>query len=205
VGGTLPLLGKLEGRLPRRSGLVITWGGLRGGIAMVLALAIPKAWPFRDLAIDIVFGTCLLTILVQGTTMARLLRWLGLSRDRSEQEKLQEIRGRLRALQAALRFLDRQREAGTVDPEMYEQVHDEMVQEMKALEIVRAQTRDIEDLMRREELSELRRQLLQVRKAALRQARVDGHVSETISRRLIGEIDEILHEMGKDEGKEHES
>ena len=58
--------------------------------------------------------------------------------------------------------------------------------------------------MRREELSELRRQLLQVRKAALRQARVDGHVSEAISRRLIGEIDETLHEMGKSE-EENES
>jgi len=199
VGVTLPLLGKLEGRLPKHSGLVITWGGLRGGIAMVLALAIPKAWPHRELAIDIVFGCCLLTILVQGTSMHRLLMWLGLARDRSEQEKLQEIRGRLRGLQAALRFLDRQREAGTVDPEMYEEIHEEMVQELKALEMVRAQTREVEDLMRREELSELRRQLLQVRKAALRQARVDGHVSETISRRLIGEIDQTLHEMGKSE------
>jgi CPA1 family monovalent cation:H+ antiporter len=204
VGGTLPLLSKLEGRLPRRTGLVITWGGLRGGIAMVLALAIPRAWPLRGLAVDIVFGTCLLTILVQGTSMHRLLRWLGLARDRREQEKLQELRGRLRALQAAIRFLDRQRESGTVDPGMYQEVHDDMLQEMKALEIVRAQTRDIEDLMRREELNELRRQLLQVRKAALRQARVDGHVSETISRRLIGEIDGILHGMGKSE-EDHES
>ena len=45
---------------------------------------------------------------------------------------------------------------------------------------------------------ELRRQLLQVRKAALRRAQLDGHVSEKISRRLIGEIDDALHGMSRE-------
>jgi CPA1 family monovalent cation:H+ antiporter len=195
VAGTLPWLARLEGRLPSRSGVVITWGGLRGGIAMVLALSIPDSWEYKDLAVNTVFGACLLTILVQGTTMNRLLSWLGLAKDRGGQERLQEVRGRLRGLQAAIRFLDRQREAGTVDKEMYEQVHEEMLEELKQLEQQRFETKVIEELMRREELQELKRQLLQVRKAALRQAQVDGHVSERITRRLVGEIDDILHGM----------
>jgi len=195
VSGSLPLLSRLEGCMPRWSAAAITWGGLRGGIAMVLALSIPREWGFRDLAIDIVFGVCLLTILVQGTSMYRLLNWLGLARDLSGQRRLQEIRGRLRGLQAALRFLDRQRESGTVDKELYEEVHGELLDELRQLEEQRTETKDVEKLMRREELSEMQRQLLQVRKAALRQARSDGHVGEKTVRRLIGELDEKLHHM----------
>jgi CPA1 family monovalent cation:H+ antiporter len=162
---------------------------------MVLAMSIPQSWPFQKDAQAIVFGACLLTILMQGTTMHKLLAWLGLAKDRAGQEKLQEIRGRIRGHQAAVRFLDRQREAGTVDAQMYEKVHAELLEEMKELEQRRTQTRDIEELMRREELSELKRQLLQVRKAALRQAQVDGHVSEKVAKRLVGELDDQLHRM----------
>lgn len=195
VGGILPWLTRLEGRLPPRSGVVITWGGLRGGIAMVLALSIPTAWGLRELAIDIVFGTCLLSILAQGTTMSRLLRWLGLARERAGQERIQVIRGRLRGLRAADRFLDRQREAGTVDREMYEEVQVELRDELRRIEEQRGETRDIEAELRRLELAELRRQLLLVRKAALRQAQLDGQVSEKVAKRLVGEIDDQLHRM----------
>jgi monovalent cation:H+ antiporter, CPA1 family len=198
VGGTLPWIGRLEGKLPRWSGTAITWGGLRGGIAMVLAMSIPREWAFRALTIDVVFGACLLSMLVQATTMRRFLAWAGLARERGGQQRLQEIRGRLRGLQAALRFLDRQREAGTVDKEMYEELHAELDDDLRALEQQRVETRDVEDQMRKEELSEQRRQILQVRKAALRQAQSDGHVSEKVVRRLVGELDERLHRMGKE-------
>jgi len=198
VGGTLPLIGRLEGKLPKWSGPAITWGGLRGGIAMVLAMSIPREWALRSLTIDVVFGACLLSMLVQATTMRRFLSWAGLAKERGGQQRLQEIRGRLRGLQAALRFLDRQREAGTVDKEMYEELHAELHDDLRALEQQRAETRDVEDQMRKEELGEQRRQILQVRKAALRQAQADGHVSEKVARRLVGELDERLHRMGKE-------
>ncbi len=103
VGGTLPLVCRYEGKMPRGTGAAITWGGLRGGIAMVLALSVPREWPLRDLAIDVVFGACLLTILVQGTTMHRLLQRLGLAGTDQSPAPTKESRARLRALQAALR------------------------------------------------------------------------------------------------------
>lgn len=195
VGGVLPLVEKMEGKLPRWSSAALTWGGLRGGIAMVLALSIPRHWPHRDLVIDLVFGTCLLTILVQGTTMNKLLRLAGLARDRSGQLRLDEIRGRLRSIQAANRFLDHQRETGTIDDEAYETMRVELEEEIRELERQRGETKDIEEQVRREEMLELRRHLLLVRKSALRDALGDGQISEKAARKLIGQIDEQLHRL----------
>jgi CPA1 family monovalent cation:H+ antiporter len=46
---------------------------------MVLALALPFDFPNRDLLITLTFGVVVLSILVQGLTMQRLLRRVGLT------------------------------------------------------------------------------------------------------------------------------
>ena len=66
-------------RIPWRYSVVLTWGGLRGALSMVLALAIPESFPSRDLIVSMTFGVVLLSIVVQGATTGPLLKWLGLS------------------------------------------------------------------------------------------------------------------------------
>jgi CPA1 family monovalent cation:H+ antiporter len=58
---------------------IITWGGLRGALSMVLALALPADFPNRALLIDLTFGVVIVSILVQGTTMQSVVRWLRLA------------------------------------------------------------------------------------------------------------------------------
>ncbi len=60
--------------------LVMFWGGLRGAVAVALALSLPQTFPFRWQIIDITFAMILFTLLVNGTTMAWLLKRLGLDR-----------------------------------------------------------------------------------------------------------------------------
>jgi CPA1 family monovalent cation:H+ antiporter len=55
---------------------ILTWGGLRGALSMVLVLALPQEFPNRELVVTMVFGVVILTILVQGTTMTALMRRL---------------------------------------------------------------------------------------------------------------------------------
>ncbi|HVN98523.1 MAG TPA: sodium:proton antiporter [Steroidobacteraceae bacterium] len=62
---------------------VLTWGGLRGGLSMVLALSLPGEFPHRDLVLHMTFGVVLLTLLVQGLTIKPLLRRLQLASERS--------------------------------------------------------------------------------------------------------------------------
>ena len=52
---------------------ILTWGGLRGGISVALALALP-AGAFRDAIIAVTYVVVLFSILVQGLTLSRLLR-----------------------------------------------------------------------------------------------------------------------------------
>jgi CPA1 family monovalent cation:H+ antiporter len=52
---------------------VLTWGGLRGGISVALALALPAS-PWRDALITVTYLVVVFSILVQGLTLAPLLR-----------------------------------------------------------------------------------------------------------------------------------
>ena len=60
-------------RLPAGAAVVLTWGGLRGGISIALALAIPPG-PWRETLVALTYGVVAFSILVQGLTFGRLVR-----------------------------------------------------------------------------------------------------------------------------------
>jgi monovalent cation:H+ antiporter, CPA1 family len=68
-------------RFPWRWTPVLTWGGLRGALPMVLVLSLPQSLPDRDLLIAMTYGVALLSILLQGLSMSTLLKKLGLRAD----------------------------------------------------------------------------------------------------------------------------
>jgi CPA1 family monovalent cation:H+ antiporter len=59
--------------------IVLVWGGLRGALSLVLALALSAALPHRELVVRMTAGVVVLSLLLQGLTMAPLIRRLGLS------------------------------------------------------------------------------------------------------------------------------
>lgn len=67
-------------RIPFRWQQVIVWGGLRGALALALALSLDREFPYRGLLLDLTFGVVVFSILVQGLTMKPLLRILGLAK-----------------------------------------------------------------------------------------------------------------------------
>jgi CPA1 family monovalent cation:H+ antiporter len=56
---------------------VLWWGGLRGALALALALSLPGTLPLRDTIVVATFGVVAFSIVVQGLTMPLLLRVLG--------------------------------------------------------------------------------------------------------------------------------
>ncbi len=93
LGRAIVVYGLLGGaaRLERRNELVpalplswlhvMNWTGLRGAVATALALSIPADTPDRSLLQGITFGVVLFTLIVQGTTAERMLRWAGVKAD----------------------------------------------------------------------------------------------------------------------------
>jgi CPA1 family monovalent cation:H+ antiporter len=57
---------------------VMTWAGLRGALALALALALPPSMAFHNEILVAAFGVAIFSIIVQGLTMKPLLRGLGL-------------------------------------------------------------------------------------------------------------------------------
>jgi len=66
-------------RLSFRWQHVLVWGGLRGSVALALALSIPASVANRDLIVATAFGVVLVSLVLQGLTMRPLVRSLGLS------------------------------------------------------------------------------------------------------------------------------
>jgi CPA1 family monovalent cation:H+ antiporter len=70
------LLPGLRGEFPPHVVVLLTWGGLRGGISVALALALPES-PQRAAIITVTYMVVLFSILVQGLTLAGAVRRLG--------------------------------------------------------------------------------------------------------------------------------
>ena len=109
---TVPYLIRALDRRPsqraRRVGagerLVAGWSGMRGAVSLAAALALPEDFPLRNLIIFVTFAVILATLVLQGLSLPWLIRRLGLHRDDSEAQE--ELRGRLRATDAALARLE---------------------------------------------------------------------------------------------------
>jgi Na+/H+ antiporter len=89
---------------------IVAWVGMRGGLSLAAALALPftrtfgAPFPQRDLVIFFTFGVILATLVGQGLSLSPIIQLLGLERDRAlEREHAQ---AHLVAARAALSRLD---------------------------------------------------------------------------------------------------
>jgi CPA1 family monovalent cation:H+ antiporter len=65
-------------RVETRHQHVLFWGGLRGALALALALALPDDLPRHDLIITLTFAVVAFSIFAQGLTITPLMKGLGL-------------------------------------------------------------------------------------------------------------------------------
>lgn len=90
---------------------IIFWGGLKGGLAIAMALSIPEDIPARAQILNLTLGVVILTLLVNATTIRPLIQWLGLTRLTPE-EKSELSGGAAVALDQADKYLNRFRRIG---------------------------------------------------------------------------------------------
>jgi CPA1 family monovalent cation:H+ antiporter len=76
VGVVVPVLAvRGNGRQQRRGMAVLTWAGLRGGVSIALALTVPPS-AYRDRVLFVCYAVVVFSMLVQGLTMAPVIRRL---------------------------------------------------------------------------------------------------------------------------------
>jgi CPA1 family monovalent cation:H+ antiporter len=71
-------------RIPRSWSVLLTWGGLRGALSVVLALSLAEDFPYRTLLQAMTLGVVLASLTVQGFSMNWVLRRAGLAAGAAE-------------------------------------------------------------------------------------------------------------------------
>jgi Na+/H+ antiporter len=80
-----------------RQGVLVGWSGMRGLVSLATAFALPADFPQRDLIVLTAFAVVLATLVVQGLTLAPLVRWLKLDGEDGAAAELAAARAELAA------------------------------------------------------------------------------------------------------------
>lgn len=88
-------------RLP----VVVTWAGARGVVPLAAALSIPLGLPGRDLVLVLAIAVIVITLVVQGFTLAPLVRRAGIAVDPRDVDR-EHTDARARLAEAGLAHLD---------------------------------------------------------------------------------------------------
>ena len=97
-------IGGAEPPPTKREAVLIGWSGMRGLVTLATAFALPSDFPQRDLIVLTAFAVVIATLVVQGLTLAPLVRLLGLDGESGVTEELAS--GRAELAEAALAALD---------------------------------------------------------------------------------------------------
>jgi len=106
---------------------LLGWSGMRGIVSLAAALAVPVAFPSRNVIIFVTFCVIFATLIVMGLTLPLVIRILGI-RDEGRMER-KEIEIRIKALQSGLERL-RELEPG-FDSEVEWEVEGRIVDEYR--------------------------------------------------------------------------
>lgn len=202
IFGVSSLIRNSRERIPWSWSVIMTWGGLRGALPMVLALSLPRSFPHRELLVTMTFGVVIISILVHGLTVSRFLAWLGIVTGGEARETYEFLQGKLRAANAALADIERLGRSSTKDGAVlsdlkaeYETMIQRSEEEIGSLSIDREQ-------LHKEEMQRARRQMLLVERNHLLEAFHEGLLSQEVYEKLIEDVDARLLEMETEGGEE---
>jgi monovalent cation:H+ antiporter, CPA1 family len=192
IFGASSLLRRTRERIPWAWSVILTWGGLRGGLPMVLVLSLPKDFSHRELLVSMTFGVVILSILVHGLTMSPLLRWLGIVRGHQERAEYELTRGKLQAAHAALGEIDQMSHVHFTNPEVLAGLRREYEQKVERDSAALQELHLDRQHLYAEEEQWARRHLQLVEKGAVINAFHRGLLSQAVQEKLLADIDAQL-------------
>jgi monovalent cation/hydrogen antiporter len=171
----------------------ISWAGMRGGVTLAAALAIPletdsgAAFPDRSLIVFLAFSIVLSTLVIQGLSLPGLVRVLKLERD--DLDDREDAKARIHAVDAGLARLEE-----LADEEWVRDDTAERVRGMYAFRRNRFGARldgSDEDGIeaRSQDYQRLRRELLEAERSAVVALRNQGRISEDVMQRVTRDLD----------------
>jgi CPA1 family monovalent cation:H+ antiporter len=190
---TIYSLTQVERGIPARWRHVLFWGGLRGAIALALALSIPGDFgPERRTLIEMTYGVVLFSLVVQGMSMNTVLKRLGITIQSEEELEYERRHARAMAARAGFRHLESLSEDGLISAHTWRTIEPMLQQRMDALvgsvQEVISESPELEA----EEMETSRREMLRAQRSMLGNLRSSGTISEETFDELVTEIDQAL-------------
>ena len=188
------LLNHNDTRPDARQVFVIGWTGMRGVIALAAAISLPQtladgtAFPHRNLIVFLTFSVILVTLVVQGLTLAPLIRALGLATTSGPDCEEQEARRMmLEAALAQLQNRDRTKDLpGSAG--LYDDLAKHYAQRLASISNQRDEPNESSRELRGSYL-DLSRELLGTERQTAIQLRDEGRISDEVLHRLEHELD----------------
>jgi len=197
----IPAIGKLRGKpfkvqkIPLPYQHVMFWGGLRGAISLALAISLsPDAFGagIGEQLRLMTFGVVLFTLVVQGTTIEKLIRKLGLARKSDQQQDKERHLGRYFILRMAQEELNRLHRLGIYSGSVWEAIREAQQTELEQHD------QAVRDMLHRHPgvghalAIQARQVSLQAQRTALGDAVRQGIISDDIQDELAEELDAHL-------------
>jgi CPA1 family monovalent cation:H+ antiporter len=190
--------------IPIRWQHVLFLGNIKGSLSMALAISLPVSLVSRSYIIAVVFGTVLLSLVLQGLSLPWLVKRLNLSVFSPARRQTENLRAQLITSKAAQDELDGMLRTGVVPEAVYEEMRSSY-----QIQIARAEKalRDIYDRWVIEtsagqgdpsRLNAMRRQLLLAEKRALSDALRKRILAETVVKERLKQVDEKLLRLEDD-------
>jgi CPA1 family monovalent cation:H+ antiporter len=168
---------------------------MRGAVSLAAALALPlttdsgSPFPGRDLILFVTFGVILFTLVVQGLTLPWLIRALRVRED-GEEERQEELHGRLAIAQAALERIDELSEAEWTNDQSIERVRALYEFRRRRFKVQAGKLEDEDGIEERSlQYQRLMHQIFDIQRETLVELRDGGDVSSEVTRRLERELD----------------
>jgi CPA1 family monovalent cation:H+ antiporter len=179
--------------IPSKWRHVLFWGGLRGAIALALALSLPTAMgEHRNTLTLMTFSVVLFTLLFQGITMEGLLNKLGLITFSDAQIEYQQRHARAIAARSGYEHVERLHQTGLVSDHTWEKIRPIILERTKALtSAVQEALQDAPEL-EAGELITARRESLRAQRNTLSTLRADGVIGQETYHQLVAEVDIAL-------------
>ena len=196
IGRTLSIYGlsRLGRDLPGSWRHVMFWGGLRGAIALALALSLPEAQfgSMRSTLIGMTYGVVLFSLVVQGMTMNTLMKRLKIITKTDSQIEYERRHARALAVRAGYLHLQRLSSDGLISDATWRSLEPVLKQRQEvltgAVQEILSETPELEA----EEIVLARKEMLRAQRSALGNLRRSGAISEESFEELVVEVDLAL-------------
>ena len=193
-GVVVYVIARLGWERPSKWQHILFWGGLRGAVALALALSLPSDIGLdREIITLMTFSVVLFTLVFQGLSMEQLLRRLGLITRSEEQAEYELQHARLTSLRESYDHINELHHDGLISPYTWDHLKPVMEERIQALtSIVQELLRDTPELAA-SEIVAARQEGLRSQRNLLSDLRSEGVISHENYDQLVAEIDLALN------------